>query len=101
MSNFIFFILNLGYVRAFSPMWLVSLEVRPSIYLYEAGNEIPTMGRTPKANLAAQMKELIVQPVSSYPFYVSLEGVLGILRLMGWASMSRPCNELDLYIMPV
>ena len=51
--------------------------------------------------MAAQMKEFIVQPVSSYPFHVSLKGVLRILRLMGWASMSRPCNELDLYIMPV
>ena len=27
--------------------------------------------------------------------------VLGILRLMGWASISRSCNGLDLYIMLV
>ena len=50
------------------PMWLVSLEVRPSIYLYEVGNEIPTMEKHPEANLAAQMKEFMVQPISSNPF---------------------------------
>ena len=32
------------------------------------GNEFPTIGRPPEANLAAQMKEFLTQPVSLYPF---------------------------------
>ena len=55
-------------VQALDSTWLFSPKVRPSIYLCEVGNEFPTIGRPPKANQVAQMKEFPTQPVSLYPF---------------------------------
>ena len=38
------------------------------------GKEFPTMGKPPEANLIAQVKELLAQPVFLYPMYVPREG---------------------------
>ena len=51
--------ITINLMRALDLTWLVSPEVKPSIYLYEVGDEFPTMGRPPEANQAAQMKEFL------------------------------------------
>lgn len=49
-------------------------EDKPLIYLYNVSKEFPTTGKSLDANLTAQIKEPMAQPIFYYPMYVSQWG---------------------------
>lgn len=46
-------------------------EDKPLIYLYNVSKEFPTTGKSLDANLTAQIKEPMAQPIFYYQMYVS------------------------------
>ena len=52
----------------------MSFEVKPPIYLYNVDKEFPIMGKPPEANLTAQVREFLAQPVFLYPMFVPQGG---------------------------
>lgn len=53
----------------------MNLKDRLSIYFYNVSKEFPTTGKSINANLMAQIKEPMAQPVFYYPIYVSWRGL--------------------------
>ena len=62
------------------------------------GKKFPTMGKPPEANLIAQVKELLAQPVFLYPMHVPREG--SSLEV-SFSSLVDPHNFLSCVSLPL